>query len=459
MDRLMLISADCHWGLEPARYRPYVDSKYHSDFDQWLEHGPVPAAIHAEGNRRMAAAFGVTDPPLAGEQAELAERLHEHFPDLAESEARDWIRESTNAFRPEISDPALRMKEMEADGVCAEFIIQQQGLPFFADAAQNQLDVIFDIPSNWDSISTELMMAGARAYHRAVADFVSAAPDRMIGLSTVPTLADVDRAVEELTWAAEHGLRGVLVPADEIRRGLPPLYDQRYDRFWAACVDLNMPVHWHVGASPIRYGTSKHAGTVNGFEIFFWAHRPLWLMMLGGVFGRHPGLKLVFTEQTVEWLPRALDAMDRRVEHVISSGNGLAPGNPGAPLPAKPSELWRSNCMMGASCMSREEALLAEGIGVETMMFGTDYPHQETVWPHSGAYINQVMKGLSEGDIRAMCGENAARAYGFDVEKLRPVAERIGHRMEDVLDPQGPLAREAQKYPRAGRADRFGSTL
>jgi len=100
--------------------------------------------------------------------------------------------------------------------------------------------------------------------------------------------------------------------------------------------------------------------------------------MLGGVFGRFPDLKLVFTEQTVEWLPRALQAMDRRIEHVIASGNGLAPGNPGSPLPAMPSELWRSNCMMGASCMSREEAQLAEGIGVQTLMFGTDYPHQET---------------------------------------------------------------------------------
>ena len=70
-----------------------------------------------------------------------------------------------------------------------------------------------------------------------------------------------------------------------------------------------------------------------------------------------------------------------------------------------------------------------------------------------------MLEGFSEADVRAICGENAARAYGFDVEKLCPVADRIGHEMSDVLDSNGQLAAEAKKYPRAGRADRFGSTL
>jgi len=155
MSRLMLVSADCHWGLEPAAYRQYVEGRYHADFDRWLENGPTPAAVQSEANRRLFAAFAVTDPALAGEQAELAERLNEHFPHLRDSDAKDWVRLSTNAFRPEISDPHLRLKEMEADGVCAEVIIQQQGLPFFADAAQNQLDMIFDVPSSWGAIPTE----------------------------------------------------------------------------------------------------------------------------------------------------------------------------------------------------------------------------------------------------------------------------------------------------------------
>jgi hypothetical protein len=135
------------------------------------------------------------------------------------------------------------------------------------------------------------------------------------------------------------------------------------------------------------------------------------------------------------------------------------PHSYGAVLPAKPSEIWRTNCHLGASCMSRAEAQLASQIGVETMMFGTDFPHQEMTWPHSGAYLNKIMHGLPESDIRAICGENAARLYGFDVAKLSQVADHIGHRMEDILSADGEFVKARDKYPWGLNGNRFSDVL
>ena len=92
----------------------------------------------------------------------------------------------------------------------------------------------------------------------------------------------------------------------------------------------------------------------------------------------------------------------------------------------KPSEYFRRNIRVGSSAMSRREAEMRHEIGIQTIMWGTDYPHPEGTWPITRDIMLETFKGIPEGEIEAMLGGNAAEFYDFDTEKLAPLAARIG---------------------------------
>ncbi len=70
-------------------------------------------------------------------------------------------------------------------------------------------------------------------------------------------------------------------------------------------------------------------------------------------------------------------------------------------------------------------------IGLDNIMWGTDYPHPEGTWPTTKSQMIESFRGIPEPEIRAMLGENAAALYGFDVEKLAPLVDRIGPKPSD----------------------------
>ena len=102
-------------------------------------------------------------------------------------------------------------------------------------------------------------------------------------------------------------------------------------------------------------------------------------------------------------------------------------------LSLKPSEYFARQCWAGASFMTRLECEMREGIGVDRLMFGTDYPHVEGTWPNTAARLRHTFGGLPEAEVAAMLGGNAAEAYGFDLEKLAPVAGQVGPEVSKLL--------------------------
>jgi predicted TIM-barrel fold metal-dependent hydrolase len=92
----------------------------------------------------------------------------------------------------------------------------------------------------------------------------------------------------------------------------------------------------------------------------------------------------------------------------------------------KPSDYFRRNVFLGASCMPRREAEMRHQIGVGNIMWGSDYPHPEGSWPYTREQMIETFKGLPEGEIADMLGGNAAHIYGFDLEKLASIAARVG---------------------------------
>jgi hypothetical protein len=156
----------------------------------------------------------------------------------------------------------------------------------------------------------------------------------------------------------------------------------------------------------------------------------MWQMMLGGVFDRHPELKLIMTEVRGDWLPDTLSHLDE----VFARGGSRAK--------RPPSEYWREHCLMSLSFVHKAEVAMRHELGVETIVFGRDYPHAEGTWPNTADWLSDAFAGVGDDELRLMLGENAIRVLGLDRERLAAVAQRVGPTISQVtgrtpsLDPR-----------------------
>jgi predicted TIM-barrel fold metal-dependent hydrolase len=395
MDRHLVISSDCHAGLPPERYRDWVDPKYREAFD-------VALPIQLEETRKAARKFLVDDVNAQwreGREAEL-----------------------TGAW-----DSDVRNRVLDADGIAGEVIfpdgITEMNMPPFGAG--------ISLPTQ--GVVPELQWAGARAHNRWLAEFCQMAPERRAGVAIAPILWDVDEAVRELTWAREHGLRGILIPS--MRGSQDAYHHPKYDPVWAACQDLELVVHLHSGAAPME-DYAEHPGMMGIYisEVVWWSCRPIWFLIWGGVFERFPRLRLAITESTTVWVPETLALLDFRYSETHYAAKL---GDYRSHLSMKPSEYFRRNVFLGASCMPRREAEMRHEIGVPNIMWGSDYPHPEGSWPETRAQMRATFQGLPEAEVEAMLGGNAARLYGFDTEKLGPLVARIGPPRSEFAGPAG----------------------
>jgi predicted TIM-barrel fold metal-dependent hydrolase len=382
--RYTVISADCHAGGAIHDYKPYLERRYHDEFDAW------------------AASFQNPYPDLEGEGA-----------------SRNW-------------DSTRRLAELEADGIVGEVIFPNTVPPFFPQAS------LVEQPPPANAGDLELRWAGLRAHNRWLAEFCSDAPGRRAGIAQV-LLHDVDAAVEEVGRARQAGLSGgVLLPGAPPGSGLAPLYDPVYEPLWSACEDLGLPVNHHSGSASPDYGELPCSKVMFLLEVTWFAHRALWQLIFSGVLERHPRLQLVLTEQGSGWIPEQLAVLDHFYDRMRSSG-GSQEEEWGAPvvksLSLRPSEYWARQCHVGASFIRPAEAGLRHLVGVDRIMWGSDYPHRESCFPWSRLALRLSLAQAPPEEVDAIVGRNAARLYGFDLAALAPVAERVGPTVAELASP------------------------
>jgi predicted TIM-barrel fold metal-dependent hydrolase len=281
----------------------------------------------------------------------------------------------------------------------------------------------------------EVVWPALHGYNRWLADFCNAAKGRRAGV--MPTdLHDLDRAIEELAWARDNGIfGGVMMPAMSVRAKLPGYADDYYDRFWSACEDLGIVLNFHTGASGMATDSKylyddAHGGMLGLYEVFVFTRRPLWFMIFGGVFDRHPNLKVVMAENGVQWLP----SLVRDMESFFDTHGG-APVR--SYLKLRPSEYVERHVHLAGSLMKRYEAEMRHEVGVDRLMWGADYPHLEGAVPVHREVVRHVFGGMPEPDVRAMLGGNAMNLWDFDRAALRAAADRNGLTVEEVATPVG----------------------
>jgi predicted TIM-barrel fold metal-dependent hydrolase len=271
------------------------------------------------------------------------------------------------------------------------------------------------------------------AYNRWLAEFCAAAPGRRAGVLPID-LHDLDTAVDEIAWARSAGITGgIMLPAMSIPSRLPGYADDYYDPLWRACEEHQMVVNLHTGASGMATDAKylydeKHSGSLGLFEVFVFTRRPLWFLILGGVFDRHPGLKVTVTENGVQWLPSLVRDMEQ-----FFDTHGGAPLR--RSLRQRPADYVAQHVHLGGSLMQRADAEMRHEIGVDRLMWGADYPHLEGAAPVHREVLQNVFGGLPEPEVRQILGGNAVGLWGFDGSLLQAVADRVGPTVEDLRTP------------------------
>jgi predicted TIM-barrel fold metal-dependent hydrolase len=230
--------------------------------------------------------------------------------------------------------------------------------------------------------------------------------------------------VREIREAHAMGLfGGVLLPTST---GEHPYYHhyERYAPLWSVCEELNMPIHTHSGWSP-DYGDVPSATPMFISEVDMWAQRPFTALLWSGAFEKHPDLKLIFTETGCSWILEALRKLKFKADNPIFAHFTKD-------LSLAPEEYFQRNCFIGASFLPVHEIGDRYKIGVDKLMWGSDYPHMEGTWPNTMDKLRETFCEVAEDEIRAMLGDTAVEVFGFDRAKLRGVADRIGPELSDI---------------------------
>lgn len=408
MSKVMMISSDCHAGALPAMYNEYMPKAFHEAAMTWW-------IAHAREMMSRAGTFFDQEAVEAyveegGEQGGgRMKAMSDPATQLTDAQILETLTDETSPFAPRRGefDPATRIQELNGDGVAGEVIFPQMA-PFGAGLMQYRYKV-----------TPEQSLVGCQAYNRWLADFCNTNPARHAGVALI-NVDDIDVTVKEIRAAREMGLwGGVLLPSST---GDHPFYHHpRYEPIWAVCEELDMPIQSHSGWSP-DYGDVPGATAMFISEVDMWAQRPFTALLWGGVFERHPKLKVAVTEGTASWVPEMLTLLDQRYsEH---HGNAKL-GDYRSHMSMKPSDYFARNVRIGTS-LHRAEIERRYEIGIGTMMWGSDYPHPEGSWPETRTRLDESFKGVPPDEVAAMIGGNAAQFYGFDVEALAPLVAEIG---------------------------------
>jgi uncharacterized protein len=287
-------------------------------------------------------------------------------------------------------DPKARLADMDLDGVDGE--------------------VLYTDPTGGASmyaLEPDALLASMRAFNSAALDFASTARERLVVVHVLP-LHDIGAAVDELHRIAGEGARAVQLPLYPADAGLAPYWDERYDPLWSAIEDAGTPVSLHV-CPPKGRGLAKDPTPARGiFQVMppIMMSQPMVELILTGTFTRHPGLRIVLVEAGLSWIPYMLDRLDRVHVKVGWRERGMPLGD------ELPSFYWYRN--MAATFEEDELGLsMRDRIGVDNLLWATDYPHPDTTFPRSKEVLAEEFASCSASETEAMTHGNAVRLYGL----------------------------------------------
>ena len=302
--------------------------------------------------------------------------------------------------------PDEHVKDMDADGVDAGILFPSNAFKLYNSVADG-----------------DLLSACFRTYNNWIAEFCNAHPKRLHGIAML-NVDDVDDGIRELERCAKLGVAGAMIPV------FPPLYPHEgrrysspdYEPLWAAAQDLEMPLHLHILTNRRCYDDAVHdpasLAAAQGGDLSpaflachdHWPRMSLGDIIFSGVFERYPKLHVGVVEFELSWIPHFLDRIDytytQRGTPLSAAASPMAAG-------MLPSDYFHRNAFAGF----QEDALGIrdrEIIGVDNIMWGSDYPHPESTFPRSRQILEEILSDCTDQEKAKIVGGNAARIYRLD---------------------------------------------
>ncbi len=374
-----VISADSHIVEPPNCYVDFIDPKFREDAPR-VERLPNGNDTYVIKDMKRTIPMGFLD----GAGMKVAERK-QHADNI-----------KFEHIRPGGYDAKARLADMDREGTAAEIIYASVGMVLCTHP-----DPVYK-------------GAAMMAYNRWLQSFCEGAPNRLFGLAMTPVLT-VDSAIEDFRRAKEMGFVGIMMPGNPASGE----YDQpQYDALWECAVDLDLPVCFHIltakgdGVDEALRGKRGHP--LNGFMGIIRAVQDIMgMMVLGGVFERHPKLKLVTAEGDAGWMPHYMYRMDHAA--FTAADDGIIKG-----LSKLPSEYIKSNVFM----TFQDDYIAFRNANEENykqLLWANDYPHTDSTWPNSQALLAKHASKLPAHMTQAILRENTARLFNLPLDKIPPM--------------------------------------
>jgi uncharacterized protein len=367
----LCISADSHITEPPGTYLDRIDPKY-KDRAPKLQHDDTFGDVmdidngHSVVPFYLIAAAGVPDGELRLDEGKRFEDLHRG----------GW-------------DPVARLTDQDVDAIAAEVIYPSVGMLLCNHPDFDYKHACFE------------------AYNLWMAEFCETDPDRLIGLGQT-ALRTVEEGIEDLRKIKDLGLKGVMLP------GVPAVEDfdsEVYAPFWEAAIDLELPLSFHIlttGGSGNLMNVDVRGPKLNSFlTIIRGCQDIVGTLILGGVFERHPKLKMVCVEADAGWAPHYMYRMDHAVKrHGSWMGDSV--------LSKPPSEYFKENIYI--TFQDDWVAFkMVDMVNPERLCWANDFPHSDATWPNSQAILAEHTKDLTEHQKDRILRRNTAELYGLNI--------------------------------------------
>jgi predicted TIM-barrel fold metal-dependent hydrolase len=244
-----------------------------------------------------------------------------------------------------------------------------------------------------------------------VEEWCGGSDGRLIPLCIVP-LWDVQLAAAEVRRNAARGVPAVAFSELPSYLDLPSIHSGYWDPFFAACQETGTVLSMHIGSGTKTPKTSDDAPeAVQGTIIFGNSVGSLVDFLFSGVLHRFPNLKLLYAEAQIGWIPYVLE----RTDDVWHTHRGWAHGQDNCPeLPSTYYYRQVYSCFfkdpVGVSVLDR--------VGVDNVLFETDYPHQDGTWPQSREAAALQFGHLPQDQIDKIARGNAIKLLGLELPDM-----------------------------------------
>jgi predicted TIM-barrel fold metal-dependent hydrolase len=227
-----------------------------------------------------------------------------------------------------------------------------------------------------------------------------------IGLINVDDTGTAATAIQTL---ASKGFAGALIPVTPAEGH--PYSSSEYEPFWAAAAEAGIPLHLHIVTNrrPWSSGTIRTplSDTVNLHD--YLVRTALTHIVLSGALERHPGLRLVSVEHEAAWVPNWLQRMDWHYKNNARHAPEFWRFSDGA----LPSDIARERVYVSFS-EDRAAIAMRDVLGVDHLLWGSDYPHPESTFSQSDALLTGMLSDVPHDEVEKLLRANTQKLYGIE---------------------------------------------